>query len=285
VPSKPPDTIEATVSSTTIDVDSARPAERGVTSLTDALVLAWSSAEPHRSGEIAVVGKGEPAVIGRGDGEPNEARVRWFRQRPGVLAPTAPLASPALSRRQLVIHPHPNGVRVERVGKGSLHINGLRTDDGIAAPGSVIRIGRELVLLFARRPAIILQPRFFPPAAWGEFGEADTTGIVGESPLAWRLRDTLGFAAKADAHVLVLGASGSGKELAARAVHALSTRKTKGFVARNAATLPAGLIDAELFGNARNYPNSGMPERAGLIGEADGGTLFLDEIGELPADL
>jgi DNA-binding NtrC family response regulator len=55
-------------------------------------------------------------------------------------------------------------------------------------------------------------------------------------------------------------------------------------VARNAATLPAGLIDAELFGSAKNYPNAGMPERPGLVGEADGGTLFLDEIGELPVE-
>jgi two-component system nitrogen regulation response regulator GlnG/two-component system response regulator HydG len=56
-------------------------------------------------------------------------------------------------------------------------------------------------------------------------------------------------------------------------------------VARNAATFPAGLIDAELFGNAKNYPNPGTAERDGLIGEADGTTLFLDEIGELPATL
>ena len=84
---------------------------------------------------------------------------------------------------------------------------------------------------------------------------------------------------------LLLGESGTGKELAARAVHQLSQRGRQQFVARNAATLPAGLIDAELFGNAKNYPNPGMPERRGLIGEADGGSLFLDEIGELPVEL
>jgi len=53
-------------------------------------------------------------------------------------------------------------------------------------------------------------------------------------------------------------------------------------IARNAATMPESLIDAELFGNANNYPNPGMAERPGLIGEADGSTLFLDEIGDLP---
>lgn len=56
-------------------------------------------------------------------------------------------------------------------------------------------------------------------------------------------------------------------------------------VARNAATIPSGLADAELFGNVANYPNPGMPDRRGLVGEADGGTLFMDEIGELPEEL
>jgi DNA-binding NtrC family response regulator len=84
---------------------------------------------------------------------------------------------------------------------------------------------------------------------------------------------------------LLLGASGSGKELCARAVHALSRRARGAFVARNAATIPHGLADAELFGNMKGYPNPGMPARPGLIGAADGGTLFLDEIGELPHGL
>ncbi len=83
-------------------------------------------------------------------------------------------------------------------------------------------------------------------------------------------------------HVLVHGASGTRKELVARAVHAISSRSTGPIVCRNAATFPEALIDAELFGNARNYPNAGMPERRGLVGEADGGTLFLDEFAELP---
>ena len=101
----------------------------------------------------------------------------------------------------------------------------------------------------------------------------------------WRLRESIAFAAKADTHVMLLGESGTGKELAAHAIHKLSSRGERTFVARNAATLPSGLIDAELFGNAKNYPNPGMPDRPGLIGEADGGSLFLDEIGELPVEL
>jgi DNA-binding NtrC family response regulator len=85
--------------------------------------------------------------------------------------------------------------------------------------------------------------------------------------------------------VLLRGGSGTGKELAARAVHTLSQRSKGPFVARNAATLPSGIVDAELFGNVKNYPNAGMPERQGLVGQADRGTLFLDEVGELPDEV
>jgi two-component system nitrogen regulation response regulator GlnG/two-component system response regulator HydG len=91
--------------------------------------------------------------------------------------------------------------------------------------------------------------------------------------------------ASRSAHVLVTGESGTGKELVARALHRLSPRGKRALVARNAATLPASLVDAELFGNAPGYPNAGMAERPGLIGQADGSTLFLDEIGELPEEL
>ena len=123
-----------------------------------------------------------------------------------------------------------------------------------------------------------------PPTDFA-FGAADEHGIVGESPAAWRLRSELRFAAATAHHVLLRGPSGVGKELAARAIHALSPRRGRPLVSRNAATFPEGLVDAELFGTARNYPNAGMPERAGLLGEADGTTLFLDEIGELPPAL
>jgi DNA-binding NtrC family response regulator len=101
----------------------------------------------------------------------------------------------------------------------------------------------------------------------------------------WRLRRELAFFAARPGHALLVGPSGSGKELCARALHGLSARKNRPFVARSAATLPQGIIDAELFGNLKNYPNPGMRERQGLVGAADEGTLFLDEIGELPEEL
>ena len=252
------------------------------------LVIAFSASEPERVGEITILpSSGAPNVLGRGDGEgePGEGRVRFLRQRPGIVDKAPPLASPGISRRQLVFHPVPGGVVLQRVGQCALEVNGVRCDEATVAPGDVVALRRELVLYCTRRPALIPAPRFFPLEHASVFGEADAFGIIGESSSTWRLREAIAFAARSDTHALILGASGTGKELAARAIHALSTRSERAFVARNAATLPPSLVDAELFGNAKNYPNAGMAERSGLVGEADGGTLFLDEIGELPGEL
>src|SRR5262249_20190159 len=84
-----------------------------------------------------------------------------------------------------------------------------------------------------------------------------------------------------DGHVLIVGKSGVGKELVARALYNLSPQKRQVFVAENMATVPPGLGTALLFGNRANFPNPGMKDRVGLIGEAEGGTLFLDEIGDM----
>jgi DNA-binding NtrC family response regulator len=114
------------------------------------------------------------------------------------------------------------------------------------------------------------------------FGQADDHGFVGESPAIWQLRSDIAFAATRAGHVLILGPTGTGKELAAGAVHALSAASGP-LISRNATTIPETLIDAELFGNPKGYPNPGVPERAGLIGAAHHGSLFLDEFAELPS--
>jgi len=277
----------AGLSTTTLVTDSERVPSHGPASEVTALVIAWCAAEPERVGEIAIIEDGGTAQeLGRGPGEdPSEPRVRFYRQRPASIVETSPLVSPGISRRQLLMIPMPAGARIDRIGKCPLEINGHRVDAAEIKPGDVLVLRRELVLFCTRRPAWIPPPRLFPNQHWGAFGDADTLGIIGESPHVWRLRESIAFASKTDTHVILLGESGTGKELAARAIHRLSSRVSGAFVARNAATLPSGLIDAELFGNAKNYPNPGMSDRPGLIGEADGGSLFLDEIGELPVEL
>jgi two-component system response regulator HydG len=248
------------------------------------LVLAWSAEEPLRVGEIAMLPEGGVHVFGRGDGDAGETRVRFFRQRPGSLEPGPAIAGAGLSRRQLSVIARDGNLEIECIGQCELRVNGVAHQRAVVRPGDTIHLRRQVVLVFVRRAVLIPKGRHFPKESWGAFGEPDAQGIIGESPTTWLLREHLGFVAKAATHALLVGASGTGKELAARAIHAMSGRAGKPWVARNAATLPAGLIDAELFGNAKNYPNAGMPERPGLIGQADGGTLFLDEIAELPAE-
>ena len=150
--------------------------------------------------------------------------------------------------------------------------------------GDTVELGRVAALMLVSRPAVLPRPTADGwPGPVHPFGLPDRCGLVGESPVAWTLRARIGFAAGRTAHVLVQGPSGTGKELVAQAVHALGARGGRSIVARNAATFPETLIDAELFGNAKGFPNVGTPERPGLVGEADGTTLFLDEFGELPS--
>ncbi|KYF88554.1 hypothetical protein BE18_23400 [Sorangium cellulosum] len=252
---------------------------------TPALLIAWAPAEPERVGEVALFEPGAGALIlGRGEAA-GSGRVIFYRQRPGVLERTAPLASPGLSREQLRVRLDGGRLRVERLGKCAMEVRRERVERAALEPGDTLRLVGQLLLYCTLRPRHLAPLLSASLAGAPAFGAPDAHGIVGESPAVWRLRDRLAWIAKADEHTLVLGGSGSGKELCARAVHALSARARGPFVARNAATIPQGLIDAELFGNVKGYPNPGMPERPGLIGAADGGTLFLDEIGELPEGL
>lgn len=105
--------------------------------------------------------------------------------------------------------------------------------------------------------------------------------LLGPGPAACRLREEIRRAAIAPYPVLIEGESGSGKELAARAIHARSPRRGRRFCAVNCAALTDDLLEAELFGHARGAFTGAIAERAGLFEEADGGTLFLDEVAEL----
>ncbi|WP_018140721.1 MULTISPECIES: sigma-54 dependent transcriptional regulator [unclassified Thioalkalivibrio] len=106
-------------------------------------------------------------------------------------------------------------------------------------------------------------------------------GLVGESAVMQQLRDQIRRVAATHSTVLLRGESGTGKELAARALHELSPRASGPFVAVNCATIPEGLVEAELFGHAQGAYTGAVKARTGLIQSAHGGTLFLDEIGEL----
>jgi DNA-binding NtrC family response regulator len=114
-----------------------------------------------------------------------------------------------------------------------------------------------------------------PPGTWGD--------LLGDSAAAAALRESVMRAARAPFAVLVEGESGSGKELVARAIHRLGSRRDRRFCAINCAALTDELVEAELFGHAKGAFTGAATERAGLFEEADGGTLFLDEVAELSA--
>ena len=106
--------------------------------------------------------------------------------------------------------------------------------------------------------------------------------IVGESPEIVEALDTVRRVAGTDCSILIMGETGTGKELFARAAHRASPRRAKPFIPVNCAALPENLIEAELFGHVKGAFTGAMEKRAGRFVSAQGGTLFLDEIGDLP---
>jgi len=259
--------------------------------LLPALVLVWSRDEPERIGEVISLppaGREPVYTIGRAITVNSDGSLPLTlgQVRPSGRRDTGPLRAAHISRRQLAIrHESDELLQIEHTGRGNLRLNGHVVSDGVIGPGALIEVENRFTLLYCQRPLSWIRPRGRDKPQEFPYGEADPWGLVGESPAIWTLRKQATFLASRDEHALILGPSGSGKELLVQAIHGQSKRAGERLIARNAATIPEALIDAELFGNLRNYPNAGMPERSGLLGESDGSTLFLDEVGELRPQL
>jgi formate hydrogenlyase transcriptional activator len=114
----------------------------------------------------------------------------------------------------------------------------------------------------------------------GDFGE-----IVGSSPAVKRTLGQVEVVAPTDATVLILGETGTGKELIARAIHRLSPRRDRPFITLNCAAIPTGLLESELFGYERGAFTGALSQKIGRFEMAHRGTLFLDEVGDIPLDL
>lgn len=134
----------------------------------------------------------------------------------------------------------------------------------------VVRVQRAIGLLkrTAIPPQVTIDPRI--------------RGIVGAGASISKLLHMLPTIASSDAGVLLSGETGTGKEVFARAIHYLSNRASKAWVAVNCAAIPLELVESELFGHVRGAFTHAMQARAGLIQEAEGGTLFLDDVDALP---
>ena len=114
----------------------------------------------------------------------------------------------------------------------------------------------------------------------GQFAE-----IIGESPILKQVLDQVATVAASEATVLILGETGTGKELIAHAIHRMSRRKNSPFIKLNCAAIPTGLLESELFGHEKGAFTGAVVQKIGRLELADGGTLFLDEIGEIPLEL
>jgi formate hydrogenlyase transcriptional activator len=110
-------------------------------------------------------------------------------------------------------------------------------------------------------------------------------GIIGEGRALTSVMNQVSVVAESDATVLLLGETGTGKGLIARAIHATSARKERSFIVLNCAAIPTGLLESELFGHEKGAFTGAIRQKVGRLELADQGTLFLDEVGEIPPEL
>jgi two-component system, NtrC family, nitrogen regulation response regulator GlnG len=193
-----------------------------------------------------------------------------------------PLADRYLTRRPLrlipgaggaqEIHLLPSAAAMPVVVDGRLLAEPLALDAGRLADGVVLLLAERVALLLhlLEPPRGALPPRF---------------GLVGDGNGMTHLRQTIQWASLIESPVLLLGETGTGKELVARALHDASPRRRRPFQAVNLGALPPTLAAAELFGATRGAYTGADQARTGFFEQADGGTLFLDEIGEAPREV
>lgn len=215
--------------------------------------------DPRRIGDRATVpADGGDLVVGRSG--------------PTFTAPesgrTAAWDDPCISREQLRVRFRPaQGLFEVSVAPGARRV--VSPGPGLYPPGTRLTIeDRALLLLTLRRPD-----------AAGARG-----GLLGESAAIARVRDLIARYAASPHPVLLLGETGTGKELAAHALHAGGPRAAGRFVAVNCGALPETLVEGEIFGHARGAFTGADRAQPGLVAAAHRGTLFLDEVAELPLD-
>jgi len=229
----------------------------------EALAVACRAVRHHTQAEhaaILVAHRGEARLLAS-DGPPGESLLAW-RQLCRTDAPAAVTTGRGW---------HAAG-RHDLEGDASLHVCACwpTSDAG--------QIRQPLLAVFARLVAGRIGTAV-PVVTTAAPGLEQT--LIGDSVVMRDVRAQIALAARAPFPVLVRGESGCGKELAARAIHALGQRRHRHCAAINCAALPDDLIESELFGHVRGAFTGAANDRTGLFDEADGGTLFLDEVGEL----
>ncbi|MFY9802012.1 MAG: sigma-54 dependent transcriptional regulator [Candidatus Acidiferrales bacterium] len=165
----------------------------------------------------------------------------------------------------------------------SFEISGQRMDEAIAEQPAALTAGMPPVEAASISELAGTAATFEPPAA--PFRSEPLPGMIGASDPMQRLYRLARLVAPRDTAVLVMGPTGTGKELVARGIHEYSKRSRGPFVVVNCAAIPESLLEAELFGFTRGAFTGAFQSRLGRIHAAHGGTLLLDEVGELPLSM
>ncbi|HET9210301.1 MAG TPA: sigma-54 dependent transcriptional regulator [Thermoanaerobaculia bacterium] len=190
----------------------------------------------------------------------------------------APLNDPYLSRRPIRFLPVPDGIEIRPdEGHPRITLNGEPVDGGRVISPAEIREGA--VLEMAGRVVLLLH-LFVAP----RLPVRAPHGLVGESSAIAQVRAEIDRVADLAVPVLIRGATGTGKELVAQAIHAASRRSRGPFVSVNLGAIPPSLAASELFGAARGAYTGAVQAQDGYFRKTQGGTLFLDEIGETPQE-
>ncbi|HTQ62553.1 MAG TPA: sigma 54-interacting transcriptional regulator [Candidatus Solibacter sp.] len=218
-------------------------------------------------------------------------RAELLGQNVELLIPEKFRQSHAGHRQQYTTQP-----RVRTMGAG-LELYGRRKDGGefpvdimlgpIAGPegASVLAVIRDLTQKKRDEEALRrgeLERRYLEEELQTEYRFEE---IIGESRALKRVLKQVETVAREEATVLILGETGTGKELIARAIHELSPRRERTFVKLNCSAIPAGLLESELFGHEKGAFTGAIAQKIGRLELAHEGTLFLDEIGDLPLEL
>jgi DNA-binding NtrC family response regulator len=199
----------------------------------------------------------DPVVVGRDEG----AQI--------------PMRDPEVSAFHCELSARSEGILVKDLGStNGTFAHGLRIREAIVSAPTEITVGRS---------TLRLEPS---GAAKVDVGYSDRFGpLVGRSPRMRRVFSVLERIGPTPLSILILGETGTGKELVAKATHDASPRKDKPFVVVDCGSIPATLAESLLFGHEKGSFTGANERRTGALGEANGGTLFLDELGELPIDL
>jgi formate hydrogenlyase transcriptional activator len=235
--------------------------------------------------EMAVSREASPAGRAIATGQPVLARGEEFDQYPSeILRILRRQGIQAVCCIPLVNH----GKTFGSLNLASRRLNAFTPEDVelLLQVGGQIAIAVENALAFkaidALKDTLSKEKLYLEEEIRTEFNFEE---IVGESPALKRALAQLELVAPAGTTALILGETGTGKELIARAIHNLSPRRERTFVKVNCAAIPSGLLESELFGHERGAFTGAIVQKIGRFELADRGTLFLDEVGDIPPEL